>query len=121
MLGQRGQEIAQARHTAQRAVEQLARHVLELHARHGRVHVARDLARHARQARTLLGRRRLARQQAVDRFLARVDHVVDRHEAVRQLLDGFLEQQRRLHEVGLDFGQVAPAMVGYTRQEALDV
>ena len=121
MLGQRRQELAQAGHPAQRSVEQLARHVLELHARHGRVHVACDLARHRGQTRAVLGRRRLTGQQPVDCVLARIDHVVDGHEAARQLLDGFLQQQRRLHEVGFDFGQVTPAMVGHTRQQALDV
>jgi hypothetical protein len=58
---------------------------------------------------------------AVDRLLARVDRLVDRHEAGGQLGDRLFQQQVGLDQVRLDFGQVAPAMVGHARQQALDV
>src|SRR5476649_1034141 len=85
MRAQGAEEFTQAGDALERAVDQLAGHVLELHAGDGGVDVAAHLAVQRLQQRPVFRRGRAAGQQQIDGLLLRADGVVDRHEIDRQL------------------------------------
>jgi hypothetical protein len=117
---QRAEELAQAGHAFEGAVQQLAGHVLELQAGHGGVHIAAD-GRQRLQLGALLGRGGAAVQQQLDGGLFRFHRLVDGHEVEGQLFDRFLQQQAGLDQVSLDFGQMPATVVRHAGQQALDV